>query len=96
MKLLLILGKGPDSDMKDVKVRHNDFAKRNVDECSQEDAEVRHDEVHDEDLLGQGFLVCSLRLVILELSEPRSGFGKNDIEDGVDGSQDSSRNEYLE
>ena len=95
MKLLLVLGKRSNSDMENIKVGHNDFAKRHIDECSQKDTEVRHDEVHNKDLLGQGFLVRGMCLVVLELSQSCSRFSQKGVEDRIDSGQDTSRNEDL-
>jgi hypothetical protein len=44
-------------ELEDVKIGHEDFSKGHVDKGGQEDAQVRGDEVNDEDLLDQGSLV---------------------------------------
>ena len=71
--MLLVFSKGSDGNVEDVKVRYNDLAKGYINEGSQEDSQVGHDEVHDEDLLSQCLLIRLRRLIVLELGQTRSG-----------------------
>ena len=93
--MLLVLSEGPDSNVENVKVGYNNLAKWNVDKGSQEDSQVRHDEVHDEDLLGQCLVIRLRRLIILELGQTGSSLGQDGIQNRIDSCENASWDEDL-
>lgn len=95
MELLLVLCKRSNGHIKDIEVRNDDRTEWNVYECGQEDAEIGHDEIHDEDLLRKSCVVGACGFVILKFGKTSCNLSKNSVQNRVDCCKDSSRNEDL-
>ena len=96
MELLLVFSERSHSYIKDVEMWYDDVAKGNIDKGCQEDAKVRHDEVHDEYFLGEGCVVCSCGLVVFKIRKSSSNLREESVKDRVDCCKDTGRDEDLE
>lgn len=81
---------------KNVKFWDNDTAKGNIDECSEEDGDVRANEVKDEDLLSLGSFVCGLIFIVFKVGELGGDFCEETRDERDTNAQDNSGKKDLQ
>jgi len=95
LHLLLVVRERLYSHAEDVEMGDNEGSERNVDECSQEDGEVRRDEVQDENLLGESNFVGAVCFVVFVFGELGREVRKDAQENRHEGCCDTGREEHL-